>query len=77
MTQTDRARLEPVSTMIVCAVFTLILACVSALGQSDLYNDEFHEELVLKQLPSGHVYSYFQFTTLWENGGDQPSKLLI
>uniref|UniRef100_A0A1B6C6L0 GPI transamidase component PIG-T n=1 Tax=Clastoptera arizonana TaxID=38151 RepID=A0A1B6C6L0_9HEMI len=28
--------------------------------------DSFHEELLLKPLPSGHVYSYFQFTTLWK-----------
>lgn len=41
--------------------------------QSELYGDEFHEELLLKQLPSGHVYAHFQFTTLWENGGDQPN----
>lgn len=28
--------------------------------------DSFHEELLLKPLPSGHVYAYFQFTTLWD-----------
>lgn len=27
--------------------------------------DHFYEELLLKPLPSGHVYSYFQFTTVW------------
>ncbi|KAK3923303.1 GPI transamidase component PIG-T [Frankliniella fusca] len=59
--------------MIVGVLICLFLSCVSGLGQSDLYGDEFHEELLLKQLPSGHVYSYFQFTTLWENGGDEPN----
>ncbi|XP_012262616.2 GPI transamidase component PIG-T [Athalia rosae] len=28
--------------------------------------DEFNEELMLKPLPSGHVYAHFQFTTIWE-----------
>ena len=28
--------------------------------------DTFDEELMLKPLPNGHVYAYFQFTTLWE-----------
>ncbi|XP_076620311.1 phosphatidylinositol glycan anchor biosynthesis class T isoform X2 [Colletes latitarsis] len=30
------------------------------------YNDFFDEELMLKPLPSSHVYAYFQFTTVWE-----------
>lgn len=30
------------------------------------HKDSFHEELFIKPLISGHVYSYFQFTTLWE-----------
>ncbi|CAL7937280.1 unnamed protein product [Xylocopa violacea] len=29
-------------------------------------NDFFDEELMLKPLPSNHVYAYFQFTTVWE-----------
>lgn len=28
--------------------------------------DEYHEELLIKPLPTGHVYTYFQFTTLWD-----------
>jgi len=27
--------------------------------------DAFHEELYLKHLSSGHVYTHFQFTTTW------------
>jgi len=27
------------------------------------YNDEFHERLIIKPLPSGHVYTHFQFVT--------------
>ncbi|XP_003701538.1 phosphatidylinositol glycan anchor biosynthesis class T [Megachile rotundata] len=30
------------------------------------HNDFFDEELMLKPLPSNHVYAYFQFTTVWE-----------
>lgn len=29
-------------------------------------SDKFHEELLIKPLASGHVYTYFQFTTLWQ-----------
>lgn len=29
-------------------------------------HDFFDEELMLKPLPSNHVYAYFQFTTVWE-----------
>lgn len=28
--------------------------------------DRFFEELYIKPLPNNHVYSYFQFTTLWD-----------
>ena len=31
-----------------------------------LQKDTFDEELLLKPLPNGHVYAYFQFTTRWE-----------
>lgn len=48
--------------------FTMILKCIIlsiifdvALSESD----SFHEELLLKPLDNGKVYSYFQFTTLW------------
>ncbi|XP_071863656.1 phosphatidylinositol glycan anchor biosynthesis class T [Bombus fervidus] len=33
-------------------------------------NDFFDEELMLKPLPSSHVYAYFQFTTVWETTKD-------
>lgn len=29
------------------------------------YKDNYNEELLIKQLPTGHIYSYFQFTTKW------------
>lgn len=35
-----------------------------------IQEDSFSEELLLKPLPSGHVYSYFQFTTLWDSNFD-------
>lgn len=28
-------------------------------------SDKFNEELFIKSLHSGHVYTYFQFTTEW------------
>ena len=31
-----------------------------------LSEDAFHEELFIKPLPTGHVYTHFQFTTTWE-----------
>ena len=34
-------------------------------------NDFFDEELMLKPLPSNHVYAYFQFTTVWETTKDK------
>jgi len=39
-------------------------------NQSNIAKDSFHEELMIKPLPSGHVYAYFQFTTLWDYEGD-------
>jgi len=34
--------------------------------------DVFHEELYLKNLPSGHIYAHFQFTTTWNTSlGDK------
>lgn len=41
-----------------------ILACIVNFVSS--HNDFFDEELMLKPLPSNHVYAHFQFTTVWE-----------
>lgn len=43
----------------------LCLQCVSSVICTP-QKDYFDEELLLKPLPSGHVYAYFQFTTLWD-----------
>ena len=32
----------------------------------DAVKDEFHEEMFIKPLESGHVYNHFQFTTTWD-----------
>ena len=29
-------------------------------------SESFSEELLIKPLPTGHVYSFFQFTTKWD-----------
>lgn len=42
-----------------------VISIKVSLVWSYISNDMFHEELYLKPLPSGHVYSYFQFTTVW------------
>lgn len=46
---------------VLCIVISLYLLQSSRA----YYNDSFDEELFIKPLPSGHVYGYFQFTTLW------------
>ncbi|XP_043253091.1 GPI transamidase component PIG-T [Colletes gigas] len=47
-------------TPLLLFIFIAIIKFVSP------YNDFFDEELMLKPLPSSHVYAYFQFTTVWE-----------
>lgn len=44
-------------------VFLFVLLSCVHYGFCD---DEFTEELFIKPLPTGHVYSYFQFTTTWD-----------
>ncbi|XP_058444282.1 GPI transamidase component PIG-T [Malaya genurostris] len=48
--------------ILICWVI-LLLAIVQPSIQ---FNDIFDEELMIKPLPDGFVYSYFQFTTRWE-----------
>lgn len=46
----------------------LVLSIVfmfNAAETSGLIQDEYHEELFIKPL-DGYVYSYFQFSTIWE-----------
>lgn len=51
------------STAFVILYLQLVFSFPSVLSINN--PDEFHEELLVKPLASGHVYSYFQFTTLW------------
>ncbi|XP_059619020.1 GPI transamidase component PIG-T [Phlebotomus argentipes] len=44
-------------------VLLLLFSVKLALGVG--YQDEFHEELFVKPLPSGHINTFFQFTTKW------------
>ena len=41
----------------------LILLMLGLLRSNFAAEDDFHEELYIRQLPTGHVYSLFQFTT--------------
>jgi phosphatidylinositol glycan class T len=53
-------------TVLYTSVFvSLILHSIFSV-KSAPQKDYFDEELLLKPLPSGHVYAYFQFTTIWE-----------
>lgn len=36
--------------------------------------DKFNEELFIKALHSGHVYTYFQFTTEWQLKNNESCK---
>lgn len=43
-----------------------VLIFISIINNCVSHDDFFDEELMLKPLPSNHVYAYFQFTTVWE-----------
>ena len=40
-----------------------VICCHGSVNDS---KDSFTEELFIKPLPTGHLYSYFQFTTKWD-----------
>ncbi|KAG8039711.1 hypothetical protein G9C98_000440 [Cotesia typhae] len=61
------------SLLLIIGVY--LLKNTSALS-NNYYNDSFDEELFIKPLPSGHVYAYFQFTTLWHIPKDPDYRLL-
>lgn len=52
--------------------FLLILA--SLIPNSIQNTDVFNEELFIKPLKSGHVNTYFQFTTRWNLEGPDDCK---
>lgn len=43
----------------------IIFFTIFTLSSGFVLEDKFEEELYLKPLPSGHIYSTFQFTTIW------------
>lgn len=47
--------------------YFLLLSCIALVSLLASVNadDEYHEELVLKPLATGHLYAHFQFTTNW------------
>ncbi|XP_032675828.1 GPI transamidase component PIG-T isoform X2 [Odontomachus brunneus] len=47
-------------------VIVFLAGLLGVITCNNAYNDFFDEELMLKPLPSNHVYAYFQFTTIWE-----------
>ncbi|KAK0176504.1 hypothetical protein PV328_000635 [Microctonus aethiopoides] len=46
-------------------IFTTIIGFYLLQFGDAFYNDSFDEELLVKPLANGHIYAYFQFTTLW------------
>jgi hypothetical protein len=46
----------------------LLLIILGTIGRSQQLHEVFDEEFFIKPLHSGHVYSYFQFTTQWDIG---------
>ena len=57
----------------VCGVVLLAVffRLAGALGE-----DSLREELFIRPLPSGHVYSHFQFTTTWNVSFEHGRKYL-
>ncbi|XP_002736149.2 GPI-anchor transamidase component PIGT-like [Saccoglossus kowalevskii] len=52
----------------------LVIICLVLMAPEGLSNpDKFDEELFIRPLPSGHVYSHFQFTTTWDVDVHDPS----
>ena len=47
------------------ALLWFIVCIFTVKVQYILSEDQFHEELLLKPLQTGHVYGQFKFTTLW------------
>lgn len=46
-------------------IIIILFTAYFSLTASSPIKDEYHEELFMKPL-GGYVYSYFQFSTLWE-----------
>ncbi|XP_064640505.1 GPI transamidase component PIG-T-like [Lineus longissimus] len=44
----------------------LIFVSFTALSVVRSSDEQFHEELLIKPLPNGHIYTHFQFTTTWD-----------
>ena len=52
----------------------VVLFCSYFTGKSincSVQKDTFTEELFIKPLPTGHLYSFFQFTTKWDVDPEQ------
>ena len=55
-----------------CQLYFLVaLICFCCKVQSN--ENIFKEELLIRPFPSGHIYSHFEFTTLWSNRNIQES----
>lgn len=55
----------------------LFLAIVSTAISALKYHDEYYEELFVKPLPSGHINTFFQFTTEWRFDNRERDKDIL
>ena len=52
-------------------IFVVFISCNLANGSN---SESFSEELLIKPLPTGHVYSHFQFTTKWDVNPEETNR---
>ena len=57
--------------------FLFIFVLFKAINSEQLSSEEFHEELLIKPLPNGHIYAHFQFTTTWNTDIESESCKLF
>lgn len=55
-------------------LFSVFLITLVAGVCANQYRDTYHEEAFLKPLASGHINTYFQFTTDWNFGKAENRK---
>ena len=48
----------------------LFLYACSLVASANTSKDTYEEALLIKPLPSGHVYTHFQFKTIWNDAFD-------
>ena len=55
-------------------LLSAILLLTNTMIKCETSKEKFVEELYMKETPSGHVYSHFQFTTSWDTDIRQKTR---